>query len=209
MDWKQDDPLARCTGETRKSNIALWDYALMGPGRSLRKLLAQYVKQVSIKPPTRKWNTISTWCLRYHWVARVAAWEAIKTAEDEAEWDERRRDIRKGEWEQAQTLLDRAEQMLKFPLAQVERVEETYPDGKAKAVTIVNPVRWSQRDIARFMQVASELGRLAAEMEQRRQTLDLQSGGKPIAEFFENALKRAYDSTEPVSDNGSESELPA
>ena len=180
MDWKQDDPLARYIGETRKSNAALLDYALMGPGRSLRKLSAQYVKQVSSSPPTRKWNTITTWSLRYHWVARVAAWEAIKATADEAEWDERRRKIREGEWSQAQTLLDRAEQMLKFPLAQIERVEETYGDGRAKAVTIVNPVRWSQRDIARFMQVASELGRLAAEMEQRRQVLDVTTGGETL-----------------------------
>jgi hypothetical protein len=142
------------------------------------------------KPPTRHARTLFHWSARYHWQARVSAWEDIKTAEDEAEWDERRRDIRKGEWEQAQTLLDRAEQMLKFPLAQVERVEETYSDGRSKAVTIVNPVRWSQRDIARFMQVASELGRLAAEMEQQRQIVEVRMGEDELNAAIEQELIR-------------------
>ena len=180
MDWKQDDPLTRCTRETRKSNIALWDYALMGPGRSLGKLVSKYRLNAEPLPPTRQHSRLKIWSTRYHWQDRVSAWEAIKTAEDEAQWDERRREIREGEWLRSQALLKRADRMLKFPLERVEKVETVYEDGRPKEVVIVEPVRWSQRDIARFMQVASELARLAAEMEQRRQALDVTSGGKPL-----------------------------
>ena len=171
MDWKQDDPLARCTGETRKSNAALWDYALMGSGRSLRELARIYREPSAEKPPTRHARTLFHWSTHCHWQARVSAWEAIKAVEDEALWDERRRQIRQGEWSQAQKLIARAERMLKFPL-QIEKVEQVYKDGRPKQIT-VQPVRWSQRDVTQFLRVASELARLAAEMEQRRETIEV------------------------------------
>lgn len=117
---------------------------------------------------------------KWNWDKRAMAWDEYKRAEDEAQWDDRRCEIREREWSQAGTLLGRVEQMLKFPLAQIDRVDRTDADGRPLAVTVVKPVRWSQRDITRFMQVSSELARLAAEMEQRRQALDVTTGGEPL-----------------------------
>lgn len=179
--WDADNPFIQGKHETRRANAAFRDYAQMGVGRSLRKLHKRYTNLPQTEaPPTRYWSTIAGWSFRYEWVARVSAWDDIKAAEDEEKWDDRRRDIREREWSQAETLLERVAQMLKFPLAQIDRVEQTDADGNPLAITIVKPVRWSQRDIARFMQVSSELGRLAAEMEQRRQAVDVTSGGEPL-----------------------------
>ena len=77
MNFDQDAPLSRITKESQKAHSAFMDYFLMGPGRSYRKLLDKYVQQAAnehqtIEPPTRRWNTISTWTVRYHWQARVA-----------------------------------------------------------------------------------------------------------------------------------------
>lgn len=161
-------------------------YRLAGASRSL---LGCVNDERVAKGRKRSNYTAGSWrraAKKWNWDERAVAWDEYKRTEDEAEWDVRRREIREGEWGQARTLLDRAEQMLKFPLAQIERVEETYGDGRPKAVTIVNPVRWGQRDIARFMRVASELGRLAAEMEQRRQAIEHSGpGGEPLTVIIE------------------------
>ena len=176
--WDSDAPFARAKWETQKANRALKDYIAMGPGRSLTKLHKVYTEDTLEKgeSPTKCLRTLKNWSSRYDWQARLACWDELEREDEEETWRDRRRKIREGEWGQARILLDRVEQMLKFPLAQVERVEETYIDGRPKAVTIVNPVRWSQRDVARFMQVASELGRLAAEMEQQRLDVRITEG---------------------------------
>lgn len=61
--------------------------------------------------------------------------------------------------------------MLKFPLA--ERI--TRKDG-----VVIKPARWSARDIARYMEVASKLGRLAAGMETDKTQVDMTSKGEQI-----------------------------
>ena len=116
----------------------------------------------------------------WHWAERVKVWDEFKRAEDEKMWDDRRRDVRAADWKASIALRERAEQMRKFPLAQIEKVEKVYPDGRVKAVTIVHPVRWSQADLARFEKVASDLARLAAEMEQTRAAVDVTTKGKKI-----------------------------
>lgn len=182
--WNSDAPFARATWETQKANRALKDYVAMGPGRSLTKLHKTYTEYAPERgdPPTQCLRTLKNWSSRYDWQARLACWDELEREGEEEEWRSRRREIRQGEWKQAQTLLERAGQMLKFPLAEGTRVEEYYEDGKPKAITVVKPVRWAQRDITRFMQVSSELGRLAAGMEQRRGIVDLQSGGESLAQ---------------------------
>lgn len=64
----------------------------MGGRRSLRDLLAEYVRRSSDerltdRPPTTKWGTLSTWSLRYDWQIRVAAYDAALIAEDQAARD--------------------------------------------------------------------------------------------------------------------------
>jgi hypothetical protein len=81
MDWLKDTPLDRYDRETARANAALHDYALMGPGRSLARLLAQYSQQPA--PPTTHITTLKQWSARYDWARRVAAWDRLRNREAE------------------------------------------------------------------------------------------------------------------------------
>ena len=70
--WSRADPLARVGAETRLANAALRDYAAMGPGRSLDKLLDRY-RSVPDACPTKRRPTLHEWSVRYAWQARVEA----------------------------------------------------------------------------------------------------------------------------------------
>lgn len=182
---KEAQPWDRQRDNDGKLESNLWydrftTYRLKGASRSL---LGCVNEERATKGRKRSNYTSGSWrraAKKWDWDKRVLAWDEYKRTEDEALWDDRRREIRQGEWKQAKALVARAERMLKFPLEQVEKVETVYKDGRPKETVIVMPVRWSQRDVTQFLKVASDLGRLAAEMEQRRQVVDLQSGGKPI-----------------------------
>ena len=176
FEWDADNPLARAKNETRKANDALSAYYGLGYGRSLSKL-SQLYKETGKR--TRS-GTLAYWSGRYDWQKRISAQSEVDNAADRQFWAEQRRQIRQADLKASIALRDRAEQMRKFPLAQVEKVEKTYPDGRVKAVTIINPVRWSQSDLARFEKVASELARLAAEMEQTRAAVDVTTKGEKI-----------------------------
>jgi len=82
MTFDNDAPLNRMPGESAKSHTSLMDYWLMGGGRSLQKLLDQYIQGHSDKPPikappTKKWTTLTTWSHKNHWQARIARQKEI------------------------------------------------------------------------------------------------------------------------------------
>jgi len=86
FEWDIENPLARCKGETAKSNAALHDYAAMGSGRSIRALYAGYRQRLdgeaAAKPPSSRERTLFTWSERYAWQARVARYDELeRTAE--------------------------------------------------------------------------------------------------------------------------------
>ena len=56
--------------ETNRARQAFEDYYLMGPGRSLHKLLAQYQTQPETRP-TRLVSTIKKWSSTHGWQERV------------------------------------------------------------------------------------------------------------------------------------------
>lgn len=171
--WDYDNPLQRCPemGESRAANQGLRDYALMGARRSLRSLLAEYKKQKSsnpsTKPPTCKFNTISRWSQNYDWVARVNRWQELeqeRAIEERREW---RAQIRQTEWEMHNALIEKAQKMLEFPIRETEAVME---DGITKL--IIKPVKWSGGTPAQYLDLASKLARLAAEMETSRVAIE-------------------------------------
>jgi hypothetical protein len=145
-------------------------FRLMGPGRSLLGCVNQEREQ---KGEKRRNSVPGAWfraCEKWRWRERAEAWDAHQRQEDETLWREHRRELRKQEWAKAQDLLDRVEQMLRFPLAEITRtVEERGPDGEPiTVVQVIKPVHWRVGDIARFLETASKLARLAAEMETER-----------------------------------------
>lgn len=174
MDWDRDNPLAPVDGETAKASQALNDYAQLGPGRSLAGLCERYQSRAETAP-TRQLTTLKQWSTTYDWQARVARWQELQNerarAEYEALWAERRRQQREAEWDARTKLIERAHQMLAFPLAQVERQVRTRQVGPNTVIeehTTVAPARWSFRDVAAYFEAAAKLARLAAEMETER-----------------------------------------
>ena len=96
MTWNRFDPAQRATRdngkpETKRANQALRDYLYMGAARSLRKLIEMYAN--SANPPTRSWNSISSWSAGFAWVARAERFDEIQREKAQAEYDARRREI--------------------------------------------------------------------------------------------------------------------
>lgn len=171
-----DNPLAQVPEETLRANAALNDYAALGAGRSLEKLVQSWAGS----GPTRHLATVKEWSSKYSWQERIARYHELLIArqreETERRWVARREEERERAWGFANKLIERAEQMLSFPLATVEKVSNTRREGTNIIVeerTIIQPVRWSQRDIAQFAETASKMARLAAGMETERAALDI------------------------------------
>lgn len=86
-----------------------------------------------------------------------------------ADWESRRSEIRERAFTNSNSLIEKAIEMLGFPL---ESVTETYQDivveGTNQINRIVNitksPVKWSMRDAATLLKTANELQRLAADL---------------------------------------------
>lgn len=58
--------------ETNKALKGFEDYFQMGPGRSLRKLHAEYQRQTDGKPPAKMLKTLETWSTKHGWQDRIA-----------------------------------------------------------------------------------------------------------------------------------------
>jgi hypothetical protein len=97
MSFDKDHPLETATSndgqrEGRQANAAFSDYARMGARRSLRDLVARYETTPDTAPST-KWSTVTSWSVKFEWVARAKAFDIIQQAADQAAYDARRREI--------------------------------------------------------------------------------------------------------------------
>lgn len=197
MDWKQHlTPLEQMKDESLKANNALNDYFLLGDGRSLAILHQKYTKAAPKQAPTRQLRTLKEWSSKYAWQARIARQEEIVKQKERDEWAARQEELRKREWKIAMAALDKAEQMLKFPLAEVERTTkvEHAPDGKTiiNHYTIMNPARWSFGDAARVIKDASRVARLATgqETEHQKQSGEVTQIGMTLDEWKQRQGER-------------------
>ncbi|MCL4296167.1 MAG: hypothetical protein KJ077_10585 [Anaerolineae bacterium] len=154
--YDPQDPTAKVEEETDRANEALRDYCLMGAGRSLRGLVKMYEQQMAdnprYRPPSTAFSTIATWSAAFQWVARANDYDRL---ERESRMQLRQKRIEQWEekaWEAASALMDKASQMLKFPI-----IQTTTTDGK----TTVEPARWNMDTIPRLVQVADRMARLS------------------------------------------------
>lgn len=124
--FDRESPLERSGRESLRANQALRDYALMGPGRSLRKLLRQYREQSESRaralaagglrqpgeslaePPTLREASLMTWSAAYAWQERVATWDALLDAQVRARWSQRKAEQVEKEWQFRDALFDLA-----------------------------------------------------------------------------------------------------
>lgn len=138
-------------------------YRRLGPNRAM---LAAYRKESAEAGREKRDRTPGSWVTmfrRWKWAERAAAWDEHESEREEIEWQAKRRQIRSQEWEAAQSLIDKAKQMLMFPLAKTSR-QERDEAGRLVAETTINPSKWTLRDVAAMFDLSSKLGRLAADM---------------------------------------------
>lgn len=160
----------RQTGENARWFGRFEAYRLMGPSRSLRGCYQQvWVKERGAKgrkgahPPATvptSWRDASE---RFRWEERSSAWDSHQQHQaekelmdrerrDRVEWLRRRNELRSQEWEYSGQLIEKAQAMLAESL-HIEKEE----DGQ----TVKLPARWSFRDAAAMLQLASALRRSA------------------------------------------------
>jgi hypothetical protein len=124
------------------------------------------------------------WSTQWGWFDRAASWDEYmldverRAAELQAQerakiWLDRDEKLRERRWKIAEALLQKAEQMLQFPLATVTRDN---PDG---TTTVVKPGKWSFGQAARLIETGMEqsqaavrnLGSLTGEATDEREEL--------------------------------------
>lgn len=159
--------------ETAKAIKAFTDYILLGDNRSLSRLTEHYLTQKAsgARVPTISLNALKKWSYTWHWQERLAvmARDAARKAEleEQERWAQERAAHRNRMVMVGKGLLTRAEEMLRWPIAEREVDTET---GK---VTLA-PARWTMGDVPRFSEAADKIMRLALEMETDRATLTIE-----------------------------------
>lgn len=98
------------------------------------------------------------------WDERAREWDIEQARRDTFYWQAQRREIRTNEYAVSKALMNRAKEMLDWPIYQDEVTETT--DDNGQQITIIRkPAKWAFRDVSGMVKVASEIQRLAAEME--------------------------------------------
>jgi hypothetical protein len=142
----------------------------------------------------------------FTWQERAAAYEDYLADQERRKWAARRQELKEREWETASKLLEKAEQMLLFPVM-VQEVE-----GEN---TLIFPAKWSMRDIPTIVQAGSKIARLAADMSTENLAIDWREearreGIENPDELFRKLVSRIESELEGSNDErslpGSESE---
>lgn len=153
-------PWERVEGEHERAYAAFQAYLRQpadGQGRSIRRLHADGYGAH---------KQIGKWSSRFKWQERARLWDdylaeeaAVAATKEHARraalWERRRLVDAEKTYSVAGKLRDKAEAMLKHPIRK-KRVMSTYPDGRAKTVT-VEPAKWTMASAARLAQLAEDL----------------------------------------------------
>lgn len=179
--FDRENPLGACKGESLRANRALRDYAFMGPGRSLRKLLEKYREQSdnkarTEKAPTNRFSSLADWSTKYQWQDRVALWEALQDAAIDQRWAERRSEHREDEWELRDSLVELAKNIIAEGPKFLQTRRRTQKDQDGRIIEIVT-VALDARLAVEAAEAASKLGRLASNMETDRSKQSIEHSG--------------------------------
>ena len=143
-----------------------------------RSFLGVYNAERAGKGIKKALRISGAWDLRvkeFSWADRAKQYDAFLAQEDSKEWDKRRKELREKEMSLSKRLVERAEQMMQFPLARTEKSVANV-DGKTVATTIVIPSGWRFIDILRTIEASDKLARLALDMETNREAIDATIG---------------------------------
>lgn len=134
-------------GESMAAYQAFAEYRDMGLDRSQEAVAAKLSKSRQL---------LGRWASKWSWVARARDYDAhmadIEQKAREKALTKKAENWAEKELQMARLLYEKAEAMLKFPLAQ-----QRSQDGK----TIVEPARWGMRDAGAIADTAVKLARLS------------------------------------------------
>lgn len=164
----------RRENEPRRAYQLLQIYLAQEGERSLRKV-------TEAAPFTVAMRTVEDYSRKWEWMKRTCAYDARMEAvaaaererlrrENEAIWEARRAKIKEKEFELAEKMAARVDEMLAVPLFEVKETEE---DEDGCTVTVRMPAGWRLRDAGRFAEVASNLYRKSADMATEKQEIEI------------------------------------
>jgi hypothetical protein len=169
-----DKPWQKQDGEPALWHGRFTTFRLLGPERTIEEAWRRAAKDAKGRRPANKWTQRAA---QWHWLDRCAAWDAEQVALQEQELAAARAEWKGKERRMAEQLIEKATQMLAFPVAQ-RRVET------ATGVTIVEPGDWRFADVARIADVASKLARLAMEMVTSKTGVELGGTEQDLAKLL-------------------------
>lgn len=162
-------PWDRIKGESEEAYRAFVAYRDLGVDRTL-----EAARQV-LKKNSGYYRVIGGWSGRWSWVERVRAWDSHLQAErdkvtaaEARKWEQRRLAAREANFGLAEKLQERVQKLLEMPTVQ-KRSTVVGDDGRT-TVTVWEPARWTQRDLAIMAKTASDLGEAALYSLQERNT---------------------------------------
>lgn len=156
--------------ESAQAYQAAKQYFELGADRSLEAVSQKLGKCKAL---------MERWSSRWEWVVRAEDWDLHQLALEDSQrekqtiaeaekWAARRLEIKEEGWSMFKALKEKAEQMLKFPLVQIEKKEE---DGVS--TTIVKPANWTFATASNLADTALKIGRLTAELTTENVGLDV------------------------------------
>jgi len=178
FEFDKSDPTARMPGESERANMALIDYVVMGPARTLAKLMAEYRAQAATgrQPPTTRIATIKSWSSKYRWQARLAIIIAAEKDAALTDYAERQAAFRDRAWrdhekvgELFDKIMDRAPAYLDTRVVKQGRPAlkdakgNIVDRGEARVVT----TRLNTADAVRLRKLGLDLGETGAAVESK------------------------------------------
>lgn len=168
-------PWERQPGETAKAFQAFRAYRDLGPARTMLAAYRLTKGKPDAKAISGGW---ARWSQEHRWTERADAYdlhrEQTERLEREQTWRERAAQVADTEWDLGQQLIERAKEMLRYPLVE----QRTERDGRT---IVVKPSRWTAGDARGYVELATKLLRLATGKPTDRQELT-GADGKPLLE---------------------------
>lgn len=151
-------PWEKRPDEGHKAFRAFQEYCKLGGERSTGQVAANL---------DRTPNLIKGWSSAYDWVARAAAWDDHMGQLEQAQrekvraefaerWERRRLEAAEANWDRAQRLALRAEEMLNSPLYEQEVTSRDPATGQPVSVTLT-PAKWTFGAVAQILKTVAEL----------------------------------------------------
>jgi len=167
MSTQPEHATGRIPGEGARPYAAFRIYAEMGPERTHAAVAKKFRRNI---------NMIHRWATAHNWAERIVTWEGEQKAREDAakaqaelelqrEKAKRRDQVQESAWAMFVSLRDKARAMLNFPVSTKDDMDvKRDKKGRVIAKTTVIAPKFRYTDLAKIVEVADALGRLACEM---------------------------------------------